>query len=123
MLPRSSVPGRLDSPRVIVIRAIGAAGTGIVSDVGSGVDNLTETLSVVRALGANGTIASGLNLDTLTSWGSSSYTYSESGGRTITFGEGGYIGGSYSGTEATQQSYTLSPPAPSGDASQAHRTT
>ena len=58
--------------------------------------------------GHNGTIASGQDLDTLTSFGSSTYTYTEYGGRTISFAGGGYIGGSYNDYESTSQSYTLS---------------
>ncbi len=65
-------------------------------------------MSDVQSLGANGTIASGQDLDTLTSFGSSTYTYTEYGGRTISFAGGGYIGGSYNDYESTSQSYTLS---------------
>ena len=78
------------------------------SSLDSGNDSYTETVSETQSLGTNGTIAAGLDLNTLTSFGSSTYTYSESGGRTIWFAEGGYIGGSYSDTETTSQSYSLS---------------
>ena len=59
-------------------------------------------------LGTNGTIASGQDLEALPWFGSSTYTYTEYGGRTISFAGGGYIGGSYNDYESTSQSYTLS---------------
>ena len=82
--------------------------TTTYSSYDSSGDSFTQTLSDTQSLGSNGTIASGPDLGTLTSHGSSTYTYSESGGRTISWGSGGYLGGSYTDSETTSQSYTLS---------------
>ncbi len=82
--------------------------TTTYSSYDSSADSFTQTVSDVQSLGINGTIASGQDLDTLTSFGSSTYTYTEYGGRTISFAGGGYIGGSYNDYESTSQSYTLS---------------
>ncbi len=67
----------------------------------------TEAYFYMHAIARTWHVSYGL-IDTLSSVGSSSYTYSESGNRTISLAAGGFIDGSYSDTETMSPSYTIS---------------
>jgi hypothetical protein len=82
--------------------------TATYSSLERGGDSDTQTLSHVQSLGTGGTIASGQDFDPLTSVGTSTLTYSESGARTISWGAGNYDQGSYSETETASDSASLS---------------
>ena len=75
--------------------------TTTYSSLDSGADTSTETVSDAESIGTNGTISSGQNLDTLTSFGTSTETYAENGDQTVTWGPGDVNTGTYSDTETT----------------------
>ena len=82
--------------------------TTTYSSFDASVDQFTDNSTDAETIGLNGTIASGQNLSTLTSFGSSTYTYYESGNRTISLAAGGFIAGSYTDSETNSESYTIS---------------
>ena len=82
--------------------------TTTYSSLDDGADTSTETTSEVQSFGTNGAISSGQNLDTLTSFGTGTLTYSENGNQTISWGSTDSNTGSYSDTETTSESSSLS---------------
>ena len=82
--------------------------TTTYSSLNASADTFTQTLSDVQSVGTNGLIASGQDYSTLNTFGTSTATYSENGNRTVTWGADGFNVESYSDTETSSESYSLS---------------
>ena len=82
--------------------------TTTYSSFDGGGDTSTETVSGVQTFGTDGTISSGQNLDTLTSFGTSTETYAENGAQSVSWGPGNDKSGTYSDTDTASESSSLS---------------